>query len=234
MTRRAAPASVHGIICCRAFGDFSHNALSRFHLRLFQTQMSASRPAASSAANPSAARTPSARTAAWLPASRVSGPRPTDAATVSLMSRAPRTAKKYSPTIRVSSPPDVDECADGSACGRHAVCQNVAGTYVCVCDAGFTAAPDGNSCEGMWPCRPMRGGLALCDVRMRVCVPDEDECASMPGVCGSARCDNLEGSFMCECDTPGEHFHTATRRCVSPLPPGNRPRALIPHVLTVA
>lgn len=169
MTRRAAPASVHGIICCRAFGDFSHNALSRFHLRLFQTQMSASRPAASSAANPSAARTPSARTAAWLPASRVSGPRPTDAATVSLMSRAPRTAKKYSPTIRVSSPPDVDECADGSACGRHAVCQNVAGTYVCVCDAGFTAAPDGNSCEGMWPCRPMRG-VWPCAMCVCVCV----------------------------------------------------------------
>ncbi|XP_061916705.1 latent-transforming growth factor beta-binding protein 4 isoform X4 [Entelurus aequoreus] len=92
---------------------------------------------------------------------------------------------------------DVDECVNRTVCGDHAVCQNVVGTYVCLCDQGFTSTSDGKFCV------------------------DEDECVSMPGVCGSARCDNMEGSFMCECDTPGEEFDTTSRRCVStpPSPP---------------
>ncbi|XP_061683805.1 latent-transforming growth factor beta-binding protein 4-like [Syngnathoides biaculeatus] len=94
---------------------------------------------------------------------------------------------------------DVNECEDGSACGAHAVCQNVAGTYACVCDRGFAAAPDGNSCV------------------------DEDECASAPGVCGSARCRNLDGSFECECDTPGEKFQADGGRCASALQPETPP-----------
>ncbi len=44
---------------------------------------------------------------------------------------------------------------------------------------------------------------------------DEDECVSLPGVCGSARCENVEGSVMCECDRPGEEFDATTRQCVN-------------------
>ncbi|KAM9852921.1 latent-transforming growth factor beta-binding protein 4 [Aulostomus maculatus] len=85
---------------------------------------------------------------------------------------------------------DVDECVNKTACGAHAICQNLEGTFQCVCDRGFTSTADGKSCE------------------------DENECVSLLGVCGSARCENVEGSFMCECDRRGEEFDPATRRCV--------------------
>ncbi|XP_038548862.1 latent-transforming growth factor beta-binding protein 2-like isoform X4 [Micropterus salmoides] len=86
---------------------------------------------------------------------------------------------------------DVNECANQTVCGVHASCQNLLGTYLCVCDQGFTSAADGKACV------------------------DEDECVSLPGVCGSARCENVEGSFMCECDRRGDEFDQASRRCVA-------------------
>lgn len=59
--------------------------------------------------------------------------------------------------------------------------------------------------------------------RLVVCSDsDSDECVSLPGVCGSARCENVEGSFMCECDGPGEEFHPGSRECVSTAPQGTR------------
>ncbi|XP_068560985.1 latent-transforming growth factor beta-binding protein 4 isoform X2 [Cebidichthys violaceus] len=86
---------------------------------------------------------------------------------------------------------DINECSNETLCGRHAFCQNLVGTYLCVCDQGFTSTADGKTCV------------------------DEDECVSLPGVCGSARCENVEGSFMCECDTRGHEFDTSSRRCVN-------------------
>ncbi|KAL6104929.1 ltbp4 [Pungitius sinensis] len=86
---------------------------------------------------------------------------------------------------------DLNECSNQTLCGQHAFCQNVVGTFLCVCDQGFTSADGGGTCE------------------------DEDECVSRPDVCGSARCENVEGSFMCECDQPGHEFDTSSRRCVN-------------------
>ncbi|XP_053176279.1 latent-transforming growth factor beta-binding protein 4 [Scomber japonicus] len=90
---------------------------------------------------------------------------------------------------------DVNECVNQTVCGAHAVCQNLEGTYLCVCDRGFTSTADGKACV------------------------DEDECVTLPGVCGSARCENVEGSFMCECDRRGDEFDTGTRTCVNTAPP---------------
>ncbi|XP_056138750.1 latent-transforming growth factor beta-binding protein 4 isoform X3 [Lampris incognitus] len=86
---------------------------------------------------------------------------------------------------------DLNECANKTVCGQHAFCQNLIGTYQCVCDQGYTSTRDGKACV------------------------DEDECVSMLGVCGTARCENVEGSFMCECDREGEEFDTRTGQCVS-------------------
>ncbi|XP_026173673.1 latent-transforming growth factor beta-binding protein 4 isoform X2 [Mastacembelus armatus] len=92
---------------------------------------------------------------------------------------------------------DVNECMNNTVCGDHAFCQNLVGTYLCVCDQGFTTTTDGKACV------------------------DEDECVTLPGVCGSAHCENVEGSFMCECDTL-EEFDAMTRQCVSIRQPEQR------------
>uniref|UniRef100_I3IXV3 Latent-transforming growth factor beta-binding protein 4 n=1 Tax=Oreochromis niloticus TaxID=8128 RepID=I3IXV3_ORENI len=88
---------------------------------------------------------------------------------------------------------DINECANTTVCGANAYCQNLFGTYRCVCDQGFTSSADGKTCV------------------------DVDECVSLPGVCGSARCENVEGSFMCECDQAGQSYDTAARQCLSPM-----------------
>lgn len=46
---------------------------------------------------------------------------------------------------------DINECANKTVCGDHAVCQNVMGTYQCVCDRGFTSTPDRKACVGTCP-----------------------------------------------------------------------------------
>src|SRR4029434_5211558 len=53
--------------------------------------------------------------------------------------------------------------------------------------------------------------VCLC-VSVRVCL-DENECEKMQGVCGAARCENVEGSFLCECPNPGEAHDAHTRTC---------------------
>uniref|UniRef100_A0A8C7RJH7 Latent-transforming growth factor beta-binding protein 4 n=1 Tax=Oncorhynchus mykiss TaxID=8022 RepID=A0A8C7RJH7_ONCMY len=82
---------------------------------------------------------------------------------------------------------DINECANETVCGEHAFCQNLIGTYQCMCDQGYTATSDGKGCV------------------------DENECETMQGVCGAARCENVDGSFMCECPGEGEEFDT--ERC---------------------
>lgn len=67
---------------------------------------------------------------------------------------------------------DVDECTQSPGlCGR-GVCENLPGSFRCVCPAGFR----GSTCE-----------------------EDVDECAQHPPPCGPGRCDNTAGSFHCAC-----------------------------------
>lgn len=45
--------------------------------------------------------------------------------------------------------PDVDECADeAELCSPNGDCLNTQGSYLCVCDSGFTANIDTPSCDG--------------------------------------------------------------------------------------
>ncbi|XP_024297929.1 latent-transforming growth factor beta-binding protein 4 isoform X1 [Oncorhynchus tshawytscha] len=91
---------------------------------------------------------------------------------------------------------DINECANETVCGEHAFCQNLIGTYQCMCDQGYTATSDGKGCV------------------------DENECETMQGVCGTARCENVDGSFMCECPGEGEEFDTRSGQCLSTPRPG--------------
>ncbi|XP_037675602.1 latent-transforming growth factor beta-binding protein 4 isoform X4 [Choloepus didactylus] len=87
---------------------------------------------------------------------------------------------------------DVDECRNRSFCGAHAVCQNLPGSFQCLCDQGYEGARDGRHCV------------------------DVNECETLQGVCGAALCENAEGSFLCVCPTSPEEFDPMTGRCVPP------------------
>ncbi|PNJ19040.1 LTBP4 isoform 35, partial [Pongo abelii] len=87
---------------------------------------------------------------------------------------------------------DVDECRNRSFCGAHAVCQNLPGSFQCLCDQGYEGARDGRHCV------------------------DVNECETLQGVCGAALCENVEGSFLCVCPNSPEEFDPMTGRCVPP------------------
>uniref|UniRef100_A0A8V5GQH2 Uncharacterized protein n=1 Tax=Melopsittacus undulatus TaxID=13146 RepID=A0A8V5GQH2_MELUD len=92
-------------------------------------------------------------------------------------------------------PPDVDECShNGTLCGAHASCLNLPGSFQCACDPGYETAPHGHHCV------------------------DVNECESLRGVCGSERCENADGSFLCLCPDGGHEFDPVTGRCVAPPP----------------
>lgn len=87
---------------------------------------------------------------------------------------------------------DVDECVDPSICGPNSLCLNVMGSFLCLCDLGFTG--DGvNNCTGKYLCVYVHKVLHSC-----ACV-DVDECTDSNGGC-SQNCMNTVGSFVCSCD----------------------------------
>ncbi|XP_039503316.1 latent-transforming growth factor beta-binding protein 4 isoform X1 [Pimephales promelas] len=86
---------------------------------------------------------------------------------------------------------DINECTNETVCGLHAFCQNLIGTYQCLCDQGYESTGDGQMCV------------------------DINECETMQGVCGSAHCWNVEGSVVCECENGQEEFDPLAKQCVS-------------------
>lgn len=47
---------------------------------------------------------------------------------------------------------DIDECSqDPGLCLPHGACENLQGSYACICDEGFTPTQDHHGCEGEWP-----------------------------------------------------------------------------------
>uniref|UniRef100_A0A6I8MYN4 Latent-transforming growth factor beta-binding protein 4 n=1 Tax=Ornithorhynchus anatinus TaxID=9258 RepID=A0A6I8MYN4_ORNAN len=83
---------------------------------------------------------------------------------------------------------DVDECRNRTFCGAHAVCQNLPGSFQCLCDQGYEGARDGRQCV------------------------DVNECETLQGVCGAALCENVEGSFLCICARSSDEFDPMTGR----------------------
>ncbi|XP_066540517.1 latent-transforming growth factor beta-binding protein 4 isoform X2 [Hoplias malabaricus] len=99
---------------------------------------------------------------------------------------------------------DINECANDTVCGVHAFCQNLIGTYQCICDQGYESIGDGRSCT------------------------DINECETMVGVCGAASCWNVEGSFTCECEGQQE-FNPRTLQCVSRARPDDEHVSVLPE-----
>lgn len=46
---------------------------------------------------------------------------------------------------------DVDECVNGTVCGSHGFCENMDGSYRCLCYQGYQDSQDGQGCTGEFP-----------------------------------------------------------------------------------
>ncbi|XP_069063305.1 latent-transforming growth factor beta-binding protein 4 isoform X2 [Pleurodeles waltl] len=139
---------------------------------------------------------------------------------------------------------DINECQNRSICGEHAMCQNLVGSFQCLCDQGYERAQDGRQCIDINECqnRSLCGEHSMCQNLVgsfqclcdqgyegtqdgRQCV-DMNECQTLHGVCGMAQCENVEGSFLCICPNSNEEFDPMTGKCIRPtsvarpLPPG--------------
>ncbi|KAF2978190.1 hypothetical protein EK904_006755 [Melospiza melodia maxima] len=86
-------------------------------------------------------------------------------------------------------PADVDECVNGTVCGTHGFCENMDGSYRCLCYQGYQDTQDGQGCT------------------------DVNECEMLSGVCGEALCENVDGSFLCLCSNENQEYDPMTGQC---------------------
>ncbi|KAK3612288.1 hypothetical protein CHS0354_011006 [Potamilus streckersoni] len=117
---------------------------------------------------------------------------------------------------------DVDECLD-SPCENNGTCQNIYGSYVCHCAAGWEAKnctkecssnTFGQYCEKACNCsaRNAKDSNQTCNATNGKCIcktgwigdcsDDEDECVMKPGVCEvkeNSGCYNFPGGHSCPC-----------------------------------
>uniref|UniRef100_A0A8C3X9N4 Fibrillin 3 n=1 Tax=Catagonus wagneri TaxID=51154 RepID=A0A8C3X9N4_9CETA len=105
---------------------------------------------------------------------------------------------------------DINECAlDPDICAN-GMCENLRGSYRCICNLGYEVGVAGKECTGeytqQWVGRPHRTSA----VRGAV-LADIDECLSSP--CVNGLCRNLAGSYACEC-APGSRLGPSGTVCL--------------------
>ena len=83
---------------------------------------------------------------------------------------------------------DIDECAENVRICLAGRCENLDGSYRCICDNGYTHIADGSFCT------------------------DKDECAET-GMCDNGQCVNMDGSFKCVCQ-PGYTLSPSGKTCI--------------------
>lgn len=88
---------------------------------------------------------------------------------------------------------DVDECANGAACGE-ARCQNLPGSYSCLCDEGYAFSSQEKACRGTPPQLPTGPGTNTC----------EHMCAHMQ----RPTCTPVNTYTLCSCVCMTTHLHT--------------------------
>uniref|UniRef100_A0A8C3TCD8 Fibrillin 3 n=1 Tax=Chelydra serpentina TaxID=8475 RepID=A0A8C3TCD8_CHESE len=148
---------------------------------------------------------------------------------------------------------DINECALNPDICPNGMCENLRGSYRCICNLGYESDPTGKNCVDVDECAVNR---LLCDNGLCRNTPgsytctcpkgfvfrtetdtceDVNECDVFPGVCPNGRCMNTAGSFRCECPE-GLTLDGTGRTCVgedsrsSSLPPGTLSLALSPDV----
>ena len=83
---------------------------------------------------------------------------------------------------------DINECAQDKQVCENGACENLMGSYRCICNPGYEV-----------------------DVTGRKCV-DIDECLTDPLYCSGGTCKNTPGSFECICPT-GTNFNADSKSC---------------------
>uniref|UniRef100_A0A670KEG4 Fibrillin 3 n=1 Tax=Podarcis muralis TaxID=64176 RepID=A0A670KEG4_PODMU len=84
--------------------------------------------------------------------------------------------------------PDINECALNPDICPNGMCENLRGSYRCICNLGYESDPTGKNCV------------------------DVDECAVNRLLCDNGLCRNTPGSYSCSCPK-GFVFRTETDTC---------------------
>ncbi|KAB0800679.1 hypothetical protein PPYR_06418 [Photinus pyralis] len=127
---------------------------------------------------------------------------------------------------------DINECALNPNICQDGACENLIGTYRCICNPGFEVDASGKLCIDInecdvedlacsgGQCRNVPGSFqCICPTGTQlnptnyVC-EDIDECRELgPEACFNGECINTFGSYKCECD-PGSVLDNTGRICI--------------------
>uniref|UniRef100_A0A803VCW3 Fibrillin 3 n=1 Tax=Ficedula albicollis TaxID=59894 RepID=A0A803VCW3_FICAL len=128
--------------------------------------------------------------------------------------------------------PDINECALNPDICPNGMCENLRGSYRCICNLGYESDPTGKNCVDVDECSVNR---LLCDNGLCRNTPgsytctcpkgfvfrtetdtceDINECTSNP--CVNGLCRNNAGSFACEC-SPGSKLDPSGTICVGDM-----------------
>ncbi|KAF7284743.1 hypothetical protein GWI33_021612 [Rhynchophorus ferrugineus] len=128
---------------------------------------------------------------------------------------------------------DINECAQNPNICQNGACENLIGTYRCICNPGYEVDESGkictdiNECEveasvmcGGGQCKNTPGSFqCICPTGTQlnphifVC-EDIDECRELgPEACFNGECINTQGSYKCECE-PGFILDNTGRICI--------------------
>lgn len=86
---------------------------------------------------------------------------------------------------------DLDECAENPRICLNGRCENIPGSFECVCEEGFSSSAVGPFCVDM------------------------DECGQT-GMCDNGKCINMDGSFKCVCDS-GYKLSSDGKTCIGTI-----------------
>ncbi|GJQ88324.1 hypothetical protein Trydic_g3801 [Trypoxylus dichotomus] len=127
---------------------------------------------------------------------------------------------------------DINECAQNPNICTNGACENMIGTYRCICNPGFIADDTGKICTDInecvmeesvcsgGQCRNTPGSFqCICPAGTQLntntyMCEDIDECRELgPEACFNGECVNTFGSYRCECD-PGSILDNTGRICI--------------------
>ncbi|VDI06848.1 Hypothetical predicted protein, partial [Mytilus galloprovincialis] len=126
---------------------------------------------------------------------------------------------------------DVNECAMNPEICQNGACENLDGSYRCICNPGYQVDQSGKRCRDINECQTYphfcTGGQCRNTEGSYTCTcptgyrfnPDRSSCQDINECveskpCIDARCTNTPGSFKCDCTTPGMRLDSTGRICI--------------------